>query len=89
MLTALASGTLLAPDLLCLILSTLLHPHPLTTLAGWVSSRWGWLLLFSPLWASLFINFGVVSACLGGAACGCLHDPGGSACQSQLPWLSD
>jgi len=26
---------------------------------GWVSSRWGWLLLFSPLWASLFINFGV------------------------------
>lgn len=27
--------------------------------AGIVQRRWVWLLLFSPLWGSLFINFGL------------------------------
>lgn len=25
---------------------------------GFVTARWQWLLVFSPLWGSLFINFG-------------------------------
>ncbi len=28
-------------------------------LAGWVQRKWVWQLLFAPLWASLFINFGL------------------------------
>lgn len=27
--------------------------------AGFVQRKWVWLLIFSPLWASLFINFGL------------------------------
>jgi hypothetical protein len=27
--------------------------------AGIVQRRWVWLLLFSPLWGSLFVNFGL------------------------------
>jgi hypothetical protein len=37
----------------------LLLPATSVRLAGIVQRRWVWLLLFSPLWGSLFINFGL------------------------------
>lgn len=33
--------------------------YGLVEIAGFVQRRWVWLLLFSPLWGSLFINFGL------------------------------
>lgn len=32
---------------------------PCHAAAGIVQRRWVWLLLFSPLWGSLFVNFGL------------------------------
>ena len=38
------------------------HPHTRTRRpapAGWVQRKWVWQLLFAPVWATLFINFGL------------------------------